>query len=59
MVVISGRAKLVPDAPPPTEVPGMLDKYRDRLEQFGYTLAQFAGFSLAVRITPERAWAMS
>jgi PPOX class probable F420-dependent enzyme len=56
VVVISGRAELAPDAPPPTEIPGMLDKYRARIEQFGYTLEWFASYSLAIRVTPERAW---
>src|ERR1700678_3489821 len=31
VVVISGRAAVLPAAPPPSEVPGMLDKYRDAI----------------------------
>jgi hypothetical protein len=55
-VVISGRAELMPDSPPPTKVPGLLEKYRARIEQMGYTLDWFESHSLAIRVTPERAW---
>jgi PPOX class probable F420-dependent enzyme len=56
VVVISGRAELVPDSPPPTQVPGLLAKYRARIEQMGYPLEWFDSYSLAIRVTPERAW---
>jgi PPOX class probable F420-dependent enzyme len=56
VVVISGRAELLPDSPAPTQVPGLLEKYRARIEQMGYTLEWFDGYSLAIRVTPERAW---
>jgi hypothetical protein len=55
-VVISGRAELMPDSPPPTKVPGLLEKYRARIEQMGYTLDWFESHSLAIRVTPERPW---
>jgi PPOX class probable F420-dependent enzyme len=56
VVVISGRAELVPDSPPPTRVPGLMEKYSARIEQMGYTLEWFDSYSLAIRVTPERAW---
>jgi PPOX class probable F420-dependent enzyme len=56
VVVISGRAELVPDSPPPTQVPALLEKYRARIEQMGYALEWFDSYSLAIRVTPERAW---
>ena len=56
VVVISGRAELVPDSPPPTRVPGLMEKYRARIEQMGYALEWFDSYSLAIRVTPERAW---
>jgi hypothetical protein len=37
----------------------MLDKYRARIDQFGYTLEWFEGYSLAIRVTPERAWTIA
>ena len=56
VVVISGRAELVPGSPPPTQVPGVLEKYRARIEQMGYAAEWFDSYSLAIRVTPERAW---
>ena len=58
VVVISGRAELMPDSPPPTQVPGLVEKYRARIEQMGYTLDWFESYSLAIRVTPERAWSI-
>ena len=56
VVIPRAGAELVPDSPPPTQVPGLLDKYRARIEQMGYTLEWFESYSLAIRVTPERAW---
>ena len=56
VVVISGRAELAPDSPPPTQVPGLLEKYRARIEEMGYALEWFDSYSLAIRVTPDRAW---
>ena len=56
VVVISGRAEIVHGAPPPSEVPGMLDKYLDTIEAMGYTQEWYDGYSTAIRVTPERAW---
>ena len=38
------------------QVPGLREKYRARIEQMGYTLDWFESASLAIRVTPERAW---
>src|SRR5579859_2036696 len=37
VVVISGRAEVIQDAPLPSEFPGVLDKYRDRIQAMGHT----------------------
>ena len=37
VVVIRGRAELVPDAPAPSRYPGLLDKYAARIAQMGRT----------------------
>jgi hypothetical protein len=41
---------------PPTQVPGLVEKYRARIEQMGYTVDWLESYSLAIRVTPERAW---
>jgi len=58
IVVISGRARPVPDAPPPSGFPGMLDKYLPALEQRASGAVQRfdENYREAIRITPERAW---
>ncbi len=57
IVVIAGRAKLVPDAPPPSRYPGLLDKYAPAVEYMGRSLQWLDdNFSVALRVTPERAW---
>jgi PPOX class probable F420-dependent enzyme len=56
VVVISGRAEVVQGAPRPSEVPGMLDKYRDTIEAMGHTQEWYDSYSTAIRVTPERAW---
>jgi len=59
IVVISGRARLVPDAPPPSHFPGLLDKYLPAIEAMGRSAAWYdEDYSVALHITPERAWAM-
>jgi PPOX class probable F420-dependent enzyme len=55
VVVISGRAEVVHGAPPPSEVPGMLDKYRDTIAAMGYTQEWYDSYSTAIHVTPERA----
>jgi PPOX class probable F420-dependent enzyme len=57
IVVISGRAQLVPDAPPPSKFPGLLDKYMPALEAIGSTTQSYdENYGVAIRITPESAW---
>jgi PPOX class probable F420-dependent enzyme len=56
VVVISGRAEVLQGAPPPSEVPGMLDKYLDTIKAMGYTEDWYDSYSTAIRVTPERAW---
>jgi len=54
---ISGRAERVPDAPPPSQFPGLLDKYAARIEQMGQTPQWHDdAYGTALRVTPERAW---
>lgn len=56
IVVISGRASRVPDAPLPSEFPGFLDKYQARIDAMGQTAQWYDdGFRTALRIIPERA----
>ena len=57
IVVIGGRADLIPDAPPPSGFPGLLDKYTALIEQMGQTPQWYdAEYGVALRVTPERAW---
>jgi PPOX class probable F420-dependent enzyme len=58
VVVISGRAAVVSAAPLPSQVPGMLDKYRDAIAAMGYTQEWYDSYNTAVSFTPERAWAI-
>jgi PPOX class probable F420-dependent enzyme len=57
IVVISARARLVPDAPPPSRFPGLLDKYQPALEATGRQAQWYDdNYGVAIRITPESAW---
>ena len=56
VVVISGRAEVLAAAPLPSEVPGMLDKYRDAIATMGYTQEWYDSYNTAIRVTPQRAW---
>ena len=56
VVVISGRAEVLTDAPPPSDFPGMLDKYLDRMQEMGYTQEWYDSYNTAIRVTPERSW---
>jgi PPOX class probable F420-dependent enzyme len=58
VVVISGLARLVPDAPLPTKNPDYQEKYSARIQQAGFTAEWLDSFSVAIRVTPERSWAM-
>jgi PPOX class probable F420-dependent enzyme len=56
VVVISGRAEVIEGAPLPSQVPGMLDKYRATIQAMGYTQDWYDSYNTAIRVTPERAW---
>jgi PPOX class probable F420-dependent enzyme len=57
IVVISGRARIAPDAPPPSEFPGLLDKYGSLMQRMGETPEWYDNnYGVALRITPERSW---
>jgi PPOX class probable F420-dependent enzyme len=57
IVVISGRAELVPGAPPPSRFPGLLDKYLPAIEAMGNSAQWYDDeYGIALRVTPERAW---
>jgi PPOX class probable F420-dependent enzyme len=60
IVVISGRASLVPDAPAPSKFPGLLDKYTPALDAMRRDAQWYDdAYGAAIRIVPERAWAIS
>jgi hypothetical protein len=55
--VISGRAGLIPGAPPPSQFPGLLDKYAAVISRMGQTAQWYDDeYGVALRVTPERAW---
>jgi PPOX class probable F420-dependent enzyme len=57
IVVISGRAEVLPDAPPPSEFPGLLEKYGRVIEQMGQTPQWYDdNYGVGLRVTPERSW---
>jgi PPOX class probable F420-dependent enzyme len=57
IVVLSGRARVVPGAPPPSRFPGLLDKYLPAIEAMGRQAPWYdENYRQAIRITPERAW---
>jgi PPOX class probable F420-dependent enzyme len=57
VVVLWGRAERVPDAPAPSQYPGLLEKYADRIKQMGRTPQWYDdNYGVALRVVPERAW---
>ena len=57
VVVISGHARIVRDAPPPSRFPGLLDKYMPAVEAMGRPASWFdENYRTAIHITTERAW---
>jgi PPOX class probable F420-dependent enzyme len=56
VVVLSGRGEVIPGAPLPSGFPGMLDKYRARIEAMGNTQEWYDSYSTAIHITLERSW---
>ena len=56
IVVISARARLVPGAPPPSQFPGLLDKYLPAMQAMNQTAQWYDdNYGTAIRIVPERA----
>jgi PPOX class probable F420-dependent enzyme len=57
VVVIGARAALVPGAPPPSQFPGLLDKYAATISGMGRTPQWYDDeYGVALRVTPESAW---
>ena len=57
VVVIGGRAELLPGAPAPSQFPGLLDKYAGAISRMGQTPQWYDDeYGVALRVTPERAW---
>ena len=55
VVRLEGTATIDEDAPPSSEVPPYVEKYRDAIARIGYDPEGFArAYSVAVRVTPER-----
>jgi hypothetical protein len=48
---------VVPDPPPPSKFPGLLDKYLPTIEHMGQPVSWYdEEYKVAIRVTPERAW---
>jgi PPOX class probable F420-dependent enzyme len=57
ILVISGPAERLPDAPPPSAFHGFLDKYGDLIEEIGETPEWYDNnYGVALRVIPERSW---
>jgi PPOX class probable F420-dependent enzyme len=57
ILVISGTARHLPDAPKPSEFPGLLDKYGPVIERMRQTPAWYDdNYGEAILITPDRIW---
>jgi len=57
ILVISGTAQRLPDAPKPSEFPGLLDKYGPLIERMGQAPQWYDdNYGEAILITPERTW---
>jgi len=57
IVVISGRAEFVPDAPPPSQFPGLLDKYAAAISRMGQSAQWYDDeYGVALRVVPDGAW---
>lgn len=55
VVRVEGTAEIVEDAPPATEVPEYVEKYRDAIARIGFDPDGFArAFSVAIQVTPTR-----
>ena len=52
---VEGTARIVEDAPPATEVPYYVEKYREDMARIGFDEEGFArAYSVAIRVTPTR-----
>jgi PPOX class probable F420-dependent enzyme len=57
IVVISGHASVVTGAPPPSQFPGLLDKYLPAIESMGQTPRWYDDeYGVAIRVVPVRSW---
>lgn len=57
ILVISGRAERVADAPRPSRFPGFLDKYGPAIARMNQTPQWYDdSYGVALRVTPERSW---
>lgn len=55
-VIFEATAEPWADAPPANELPGYIEKYRQRIESYGWTAESFADdYPDALRVTPTRA----
>jgi PPOX class probable F420-dependent enzyme len=55
VVPLEGIADVVEDAPPATEVPEYVEKYRDAIARIGFDPDGFArAYSVAIRVMPAR-----
>ncbi len=55
VVRVEGTAEIVEDAPPLTEVPEYMEKYRESIARIGFDPDGFARtYSVAIRVTPTR-----
>ena len=55
-VIFEATAEPWADAPPANELPGYIEKYRQRIESYGWTAESFAAdYPDALRVTPTRA----
>jgi PPOX class probable F420-dependent enzyme len=54
IVIVTGEARIAPEAPPADRVPEYLTKYRVGLKRIGMTPEAFArAYSVAIRFTPQ------
>ena len=55
IVIVTGEARIAPDAPLADRVPAYVTKYREGFRRIGMTPESFArAYSVAIRVTPTR-----
>jgi PPOX class probable F420-dependent enzyme len=55
VVRLEGTATIADDAPPSSEIPSYVEKYREGIARIGYDVESFAqAYSVPVRVRPER-----